>query len=187
MWLCCPLGLLCHYHNPPLYSLPIPARSPPALYLPLHSLFLKCSSSQPGLEVEVLPPKKKKKNLSHSPCVVAPATGSPPPPPSLIFKSPVGTLAVPLPKRLCPLVLHPQRASADRLVGDKSNSVTLVAGVMLNGWRRASPSEQMPALPLCPPSPEPNIISKAQWREEEVEEKKEQEEEEEQKRWDRFD
>uniref|UniRef100_A0A3Q1GYN7 Sushi domain-containing protein n=1 Tax=Anabas testudineus TaxID=64144 RepID=A0A3Q1GYN7_ANATE len=37
-----------------------------------------------------------------------------------------------MPKRQCPLVLHPQKASADRLVGDKSNSVTLVARVMLS-------------------------------------------------------
>ncbi len=78
--------------------------------------------------------------------IVAPMRGFPPP----IFKSPVGTLAVQMPKRLCPLVLRPQRASADRLVGDKSNSVTRVAGVMLSGWQRASPFEQMPALPLCP-------------------------------------
>lgn len=42
------------------------------------------------------------------------------------------------PTRLCPLVFRPQRASADRLVGDKSSSVTLVAGEMLRFWRWAS-------------------------------------------------
>ncbi|TKS74249.1 Very low-density lipoprotein receptor [Collichthys lucidus] len=70
-------------------------------------------------------------------------------------------------QRLCPLVLRPQRASADRLVGDKSNSVTLVAGVMLGGWQRASAFEQMPALPLCP-SPQ-NQISPAELSGEEEE------------------
>lgn len=45
-----------------------------------------------------------------------------------------------------------QRASADRLVGDKSNSVTPVAGVMLRGWQSASPSNRCQNCE-CVPSP----------------------------------
>lgn len=82
---------------------------------------------------------------------------SPPP----IFTSPMDILAVQMPKRLCPLVLRPQRASADRLVGDKSNSVTLVAGVMLRSWRFASSSNRCQHC-HCAPSPKPNIPTKVQ-------------------------
>ncbi|KAI9517563.1 hypothetical protein NQZ68_004783 [Dissostichus eleginoides] len=68
-----------------------------------------------------------------------------------------------MPQRLCPIVLRPQRASADRLVGDKSNSVTPVARVMLSGWQCASPWNRCQHC-NCAPSPKPNITSRAQRR-----------------------
>lgn len=50
---------------------------------------------------------------------------------------------------LCPLVF----ATADGSITDKSDSMTLDAGLMLGGWHGAIPLEQMPGLCSAPPPP----------------------------------
>lgn len=152
------LPLFSRYHLPlavpytPLcYILILCALSP---FVPnLHSLFFECFNVQ-SVGSWVLLSKK----LFHFLSIVAPIRGPPPPP---IFKSPVGNSAVQMPLTLCPLLLRPQRASADRLVGDKSSSVTLVAGVMFSGWQCASPSNRCQHC-HCAPSQKPNITNRAQ-------------------------
>lgn len=131
-----------------------------SLPLCLPTRFALCSLSASALSLRKLGASFFLKKLSHLLSIVAPTKWLSSPP---IFKSPMDILAVRMPKRLCPLVLRPQRASADRLVGDKSNSVTLVAGVMLRVWQRASPSNRCQHC-HCAPSPKPNIPSKAQQR-----------------------
>ncbi|CAB1437485.1 unnamed protein product [Pleuronectes platessa] len=90
-----------------------------------------------------------------------------------------------MPERQCPLLLRPQRASADRLVGDKSNSVTLVAGALLSDGQRASPSSRCQHY-LGAPAPK-NPISSAELRGEREGAEEEEEEKEVEKRMDRFD
>lgn len=54
-------------------------------------------------------------------------------------------------KRLCPPSLTPTK-SISWQVGDKSNSVTLAAGVMLGGWQRTSPSNRCQHCHCCHPT-----------------------------------
>lgn len=54
-------------------------------------------------------------------------------------------------KRLCPPSLTPTK-SISWQVGDKSNSVTLAARVMLGGWQRTSPSNRCQHCHCCLPT-----------------------------------